>query len=453
MSQNDCIIIGAGVAGLSAARTFAEAGKTNILVLEASDRIGGRVHTAETPRGVPIDLGASWFHGRDDSDLAQRALVANIPLVLDDVRFLRTVVQGAVVPNARATMAKLLLQGFDSLQQQARARGQPAVDATFGQALAAAAAPPTMQRMADYFRGIWASARTPDLSAQDFFNDPYGVGGLLPKRGMGDIVAHLAHGVKAAAGDHAIRLSTPVTAVTALADAAGYAVQTAFGEPQRARSVIFTGSVGVIQSGKVDLSSVTTPTMERILAPDNIAMGNMVKVIYDLPPQLSAVGMRHYDFVDQGFFAHTATAGKPILMALFGGENADKVDAMTPKAVTELVLQGLATQAIFRSSAVQDFFAGQQPVITRWQEEPFIRGSYAVLLKDGQRPTQPLLSPDGTFAIAGEAFSNKAGHVDGAYLSGQAAAYDILGALNAQPAPRLPGRTSLTNAHPGHLKR
>lgn len=453
MSQKDCIIIGAGVAGLAAARALADAGKTNILILEAGERVGGRVRTVETPRGVPIDLGASWFHGRDDSELAQRAALANIPLVIDDVRFLRTVVQGAVVPSARATMATLLRQGFETLQQQAKAQGQPSVDATFGQALAAASAPPPMQLLADYFRGIWASARTPALSTQDFMNDPYGVGGLLPKRGMGDVVAHLAQGVKAAVGEGAIRLSTAVTAVTGLADAAGYAVQTASGDTLRARSVIFTGSVGVIQSGKVDLSSVMTPMMARVLAPDNMTMGNMVKVIYDLPPQLAGVGMRHYDFVDQGCFVHTATAGKPVLMVLFGGENADKVDAMTPKAVTGLVLQGLGTQPIFRSPAVQDFLAGQQPVITRWQEEPFIRGSYAVLLKDGQRPTQPLLSLDGTFAIAGEAFCNEAGHVDGAYKSGQAAAYDILGALAARPAPSLPGRTGLTSGHASHLKR
>ena len=77
LTQYDSIIIGAGVAGLSAARTLVDAGKTNIAILEAGDRVGGRVLTAETPRGVPIDLGASWFHGREDSELAQRARAAH----------------------------------------------------------------------------------------------------------------------------------------------------------------------------------------------------------------------------------------------------------------------------------------------------------------------------------------------------------------------------------------
>ncbi len=353
MNQHDCIVIGAGVAGLAAARGLADAGKTNLLVLEASDRIGGRVRTAETSRGVPIDLGASWFHGREESELAQQARAADIPLVLDDVRFLRTILQGNAESGVRAAMAGLLQQGFGTLQREVEAKGRPLVDMTFHQALAAVAAPAKMHAMADYYREIWASARTPDMSMQDFMNDPYDVGGLLPKRGMGDVVVHLARGLKSVAGEEAIRLNAPVMAVTG-GGAEGYAVQTAHGETLHARSIIFTGSVGVIQSGKVNLNAVMTPAMERVLAPDNMTMGNMVKVIFDLPPQLADIGMRHYDFVDQGFFAHTATAGKPTLMALFGGANADKIDRMPPKAVTELVLEGLATQVLFQPPAVQE---------------------------------------------------------------------------------------------------
>lgn len=453
LTQYDSIIIGAGVAGLSAARTLVDAGKTNIAILEAGDRVGGRVLTAETPRGVPIDLGASWFHGREDSELAQRARAAHIPLVLDDVHFLRTVINGQVESGGRAAMAGLLKQGFAILQKQAKAQGLPSADATFDQALAAAKAPATAHAMAGYFREIWASARNPDMSTQDFINDPYDVGGLLPQRGMGDVVALLARSVKSAAGEGAIRLNSPVAAVSALADTAGYFVQMAHGATLSARSVIFTGSVGVIQSGKIDLHSVLTPAMERVLAPENMTMGNMVKVIFDLPPQLAAVGMRHYDFVDQGFFVHTATAGKPILMALAGGGAADRIDGMTPRAVTGHIMRGLVTQPLFQPSSVQDFLAAQQPVITRWRAEPYIQGSYAVLLKDGTRPTQPLSSPDGTFTIAGEAFSNKAGHLDGAYKSGRAAAYDILGALAGKPAPKFPGPAAITNSATSHFRR
>jgi monoamine oxidase len=60
----DVLIIGAGAAGLSAARALAEAGRS-ILLLEARDRIGGRIWTRhETDTAVPIELGAEFIHGQ-----------------------------------------------------------------------------------------------------------------------------------------------------------------------------------------------------------------------------------------------------------------------------------------------------------------------------------------------------------------------------------------------------
>ena len=54
----DVIIIGAGAAGLAAGRKLHDAGK-NILIIEARDRIGGRIHTSyDFVDGTPIELGA-----------------------------------------------------------------------------------------------------------------------------------------------------------------------------------------------------------------------------------------------------------------------------------------------------------------------------------------------------------------------------------------------------------
>src|SRR6201985_658470 len=59
----DVIVLGAGVAGLAAARTLAEAGK-HVLLLEARDRVGGRVWSIPVEgRGLPVELGAEFVHG------------------------------------------------------------------------------------------------------------------------------------------------------------------------------------------------------------------------------------------------------------------------------------------------------------------------------------------------------------------------------------------------------
>lgn len=59
----DVIVLGAGIAGLAAARSLAERG-VRVLVLEARDRVGGRVHSLQTEHGV-VELGAEFVHGKD----------------------------------------------------------------------------------------------------------------------------------------------------------------------------------------------------------------------------------------------------------------------------------------------------------------------------------------------------------------------------------------------------
>lgn len=70
-SHFDAIIIGAGMAGLGAARELQKAGR-HFLVLEARDRVGGRIWT-DRSWGLPLDLGASWIHGVKQNPVTQLA--------------------------------------------------------------------------------------------------------------------------------------------------------------------------------------------------------------------------------------------------------------------------------------------------------------------------------------------------------------------------------------------
>jgi monoamine oxidase len=71
MDHFDTIVVGAGISGLTAARLLAKAGRS-VVVLEARDRVGGRVHTDRSD-GLVTDLGASWIHGITDSPVAAAA--------------------------------------------------------------------------------------------------------------------------------------------------------------------------------------------------------------------------------------------------------------------------------------------------------------------------------------------------------------------------------------------
>lgn len=64
----DAIVVGAGIAGLGAGKTFLEA-NLNFVVLEGSDRVGGRINTVEMlwkDEKVNIDAGAQWLHGKNN---------------------------------------------------------------------------------------------------------------------------------------------------------------------------------------------------------------------------------------------------------------------------------------------------------------------------------------------------------------------------------------------------
>lgn len=66
------VIIGSGISGLIAARSLMKAGYSHLIVLEAKNRIGGRIHsqqfTTQTGTKYINDLGAAWVHGINDDD-------------------------------------------------------------------------------------------------------------------------------------------------------------------------------------------------------------------------------------------------------------------------------------------------------------------------------------------------------------------------------------------------
>lgn len=71
-NEADVVVVGAGAAGIAAARKL-EAGGRAVIVLEARDRLGGRAHTSSCGTSYPLDLGCEWLHSADRNILAELA--------------------------------------------------------------------------------------------------------------------------------------------------------------------------------------------------------------------------------------------------------------------------------------------------------------------------------------------------------------------------------------------
>ena len=82
VERGSVVVVGAGAAGLTAARELSDAG-FRVIVVEARDRIGGRVWTSDR-LGVPLDLGASWIHGVDGNPLSDLAAEVGAELLPTD---------------------------------------------------------------------------------------------------------------------------------------------------------------------------------------------------------------------------------------------------------------------------------------------------------------------------------------------------------------------------------
>ena len=79
------LVIGAGMAGLGAARTLADGG-ARVTVIEARDRLGGRTHTSHLWPDLPVDMGASWIHGTKGNPVTDLALAQGLQLTATDYR-------------------------------------------------------------------------------------------------------------------------------------------------------------------------------------------------------------------------------------------------------------------------------------------------------------------------------------------------------------------------------
>lgn len=383
------IVVGAGAAGLAAARTLHEHGVT-VLVLEARERAGGRAYTVRTSSGgYPVELGAEFIHGQADATmrLLRECGEATLEIgeTLDEVweateRVLQRVdLNGADssvdaflrnVDTPDADRARMLIEGFDAAITS---------DAS-----------------------ILAIAKEWQSSGNDTQ--------ARPAAGYEPIIRHLAQPL----GDR-IRYNAPVHEIAW--SQAGVEV-----DGIAAKYAIVTAPIGVLRSGGIRF----TPELpqEKRRAIEAIAMGPVVKVVLEFRSV----------FWDEAFFVVPPECGfrtvwsrlperAPVLVAWAGGDAAARLaaSASDPVAAALDACRKLFPHVDVRSELVRAHYHD-------WQADPYARGAYSYLRVNGGDARERLAEPvDGRLFFAGEAsVPEDGGTVAGALDSGYRAAAQVL---------------------------
>ncbi|MEM8997583.1 MAG: NAD(P)/FAD-dependent oxidoreductase, partial [Acidobacteriota bacterium] len=407
-------------AGLAAARTLADAGH-DVVILEAKNRIGGRIHTSSRWADAPMDLGASWIHGTEGNPIA--ALARRIGAETVETRETGSIhrADGAEL----TTLESLRLLRIQGQIHKIITKGQGAaadrpLRTTVETGVGFGELSPRDRRFVNLViteteQGLAGSARS--LSTR-WLGDPGTFSGpeVVFPAGYGVITDHLAGGL-------AIELAQTVEQISVVSG--GVTVSTRRGVFTGDRAIV-TLPLGVLKSGAVGFSPGLPASMRGAI--DTLEMGVLNKVYLRFPkvfwprdPQwIQQVPANHGEWVS--WLNFDRLVDQPILMAFNAGDFGREIEGWPDR---EIVAGGMERLRSIFGHAVPDPVGFQ---ITRWASDPHTLGSYSYIPAGGDPAMRDALGGniEGRVFFAGEA-TNRDYYptVHGAYLSGVAAAADV----------------------------
>lgn len=405
------IVIGAGAAGIGAARRLVERG-VSVAVLEARDRVGGRLVTT-TMRGHAVDLGGHWLHAGPINPLVRLGEARGEPLRIAAQESHLWVGRRRARPAEEAALGRAFALADRAMTEQA-ARSGPDRPAS-------SALPPGLgpwgERVA-LVHGLVSGQPLSRVSLQDFPSMEYGDNRFIAG-GFGGYLARLAQGLPVA-------LDTAVTRVDW--SGAGVAIETDRLGVLPAKAAIVTVPMMVLR--ETPLFSPTLPPGHRA-AIDGFATGIYEHAVLHWPScpfrgrdrLASVVGGRRKP---PGFL--TRIDGTPFHFFELDVHAAADIDAARsgPDGVRRYVRGVLADH--FGHRALHDLAI---PAVSDWRHDPWSRGSWAVVAPGHTGARAHLREPVGKrIWFAGEALSRlQWGTAGGAYEEGERAADEVAAQL------------------------
>jgi monoamine oxidase len=422
-------VVGAGMAGLIAARELHRAG-IDVLVLEAADRVGGRVFTETSALGSRLDLGGQWVgHGHHRFETLAAELGATVYPMTTPKQPDMIADASRLSPMGRTMIsANLALLRWELGSRRKRTRGGWAtqsvhdwIEKHVGSAQA--------RRVLEVMFTVTTCTDSDQMTMETFAALIRHQGGLLTmlktKGGAQDSLVvegagSLAEGLAEGLGD---RILTGRRVTGIVQDAAGVTVQTLVGEI-RAQRVIVTVPAPMLTSMTFEAD---LPPARRTL-PESTVMGTVYKAIavYDEPFWRAARATAEAILIDEpgpAVFDTSPPMGPGHLCFLVGGRAAKQLSEREPDERQAALLEQLADRLGPRVTEPASWHEKS------WHLDEFVGGGYAAVPKlgttEGRFPVTH--EPSGLLHWAGtETAAEHAGYIEGAIESGQRAAAEVL---------------------------
>jgi monoamine oxidase len=418
----DVVIVGAGAAGIAAARRLTVAGR-RVAVIEAADRVGGRCITDTRTFGVPYDRGAHWLHMHDINPVAKLAGVAKLDVY--------PAPPGQKLRIGRRFGREGEMEDFlAALVRTNRAIGEAAARAKND--LSCAQALPKdlgdLRPAVEFVLGPFGCAKDlSEISAHDFAKSGERDIDAFCRQGLGALVAKLAEGLP-------VQLSTQVKAIHWWGRS-NISVETTRGWFNKPAAVIVTASTGVLMSDKIRFNP---PLPKRHLdALAKLTLGSYDHIALEL--EGNPLGLQNDDLV----FERATGARTAALLANVSGSSLCMID-VAGKFGASLAAQGEAAMTAFGVDWLAELYGSEirkavkRRHATNWAKEPWTLGAFAAAAVGGQPGRRVLMEPVGNrIHFAGEAVHETLwGTVGGAWESGERAADAILKPAAARPAKK-----------------
>jgi monoamine oxidase len=410
--EADIVVIGAGAAGIAAARRI-QAANRKVIVVEASSQIGGRCQTDISTFDVPFDRGARWMHNPETNPMIKLARAAGLEITTapsgQKIRIGRRNARAGETEEFLATLVRAN-RAVDDASRKADVACASVLPRDLGD----------WAGTAEFVLGAnFGGKDLKDVSVVDKGRAQDRNTAIACRQGLGTLIAKLGEPIP-------LSLSTPANRISW--GSRDVMVETPAGKIV-ARAAVITVSSNVLAAGNIKFAP---DIPKRALdAAAKLSLGSYDRIALQMPG--NPLGLAHDDIIiEQSNSTRTA-----LLFANMGASSLCSIDvagsfgrdlsAQGEKAMVAFAVEWLTK--LFGSDAAA---AVKKTSATRWNAAPFALGAMSVAAPGAQPSRKILTEPIGCMYLAGEATHETLwGTIDGAWESGERAAEAALRRIGA----------------------